>query len=332
MTRCQLILVMILAALVAVVLGGALVRPAAFADGQVSTEPSAQEVRAQYQQKRMLSKQAYHFDQWPGKGGEVRPGVNAGRALAQVLPGIQCASASASREGSDYAPPNRSSVRWRTANVEVSIRLFVSCDDAQETMIDDLTFRTNPAISPRGSELGVDLGDVSFPGARATRFVRNNLLVTVRSRAGNTLELAELIDQAILARPAFDVYEEMAAYRPQIHELWFREKLSQPIPLVGMLSPGRRFPLVVDVSDPEGGPVYLSWSGKGASAQEAPAEKGFRYWARLGLEGPEGEVQQRELTLTAVNECGLFSTATLPIKVTVKRVKNTWADGAPVQE
>lgn len=289
---------------------------AAFADGAAYTS-KAEEFRL-LEAKRAISKQAYHFEQWPGKKGRVRPGVDVGRVLVARLPGIHYDGSAAYPEGNDYAPGNRSRVSWRAADTMVEVSVFASCDDAHEALINSLTFRINPAILAIGSQIGVSLGDVSFPGPQVTEFVRSNLMVKVevlRSEAGDAIELSQLIDQTILARPTFDTYEQMAVYRPQIRQLRLKNPVTQPI---GTGSRGSRvaYPLVVDVVDPEGGPIHLFWSGdEEVHAAQVPGSHTHEF--RGGRGGPPADKARTEyLTLTAVSESGLFTTATLPIKVT----------------
>ncbi len=253
-------------------------------------------------------KRAYRFDEWPGKNGRVRPGINVGKVLGERMPGIKFGFHGAPRaEAVDL-------VWYRTEKPRCDIRVWVceSPEKAHEMLIKRLVHRTNAAIDTRGAELGVSLGDLSFPGEANTKFVRNNINFEVRSDAGDSLEIAHLLDQAVLARPAFDSYDDFAPFCPQIRELRIPNR---PTPLsVDAPSSSTSNPMsfVVDVVNPEGGRLFLSWE-QSRHLRVEPLDSGdYRIWVsfRWATNGWEEE----RVTLVALNEWGLLSRADFPAR------------------
>lgn len=262
-----------------------------------------------------VGKRAYRFDEWPGKNGKVRPSIHVGEVLADRVPGIKL--------GPVPAPTAKSvQLDWtRVQEPACNVRVWVcrSCSDAHGVAISRLVNRVNAAISPRGCEMGVALGDLSFPSDPATSFVRNNIYVEVRSDARDSIEIAKLLDRAVLARPAFDSYDQMTAFRPEVRELHIPNR-PKPLSVDGRAGrTSKPMPFVVDVADPEGGRVFLFWE-QSQHLRVEPLDSGdHRIW--VSFWGATDGWQDENVIVTAVNELGLASHARFPARVRLREAK-----------
>ena len=303
--------------------------PVRMSDGQVEPAlPPAADAseRDAAQQALEAAKSAYRFAEWPGKNGLLRPGLNLGPILANCIPSVELAWVHRPAGEKSGMPLDVVDVLWFSPDPEnnYEIRLWVasSCVDAQEVLLRRLAWRQSPAIEPRGSEMGVELGDLSFPGSvggsKSVAFVRNNVVVEVKAPTGDALDIGRLIDQGLLARPTFNSYEAMASYRPEIRRFHLKGHPAEPLHVEGYAGHSKRFPLEFEVVDPQGGQLVLSWEGSpGISVLPPETKQPHTHEVSAEIWGPESEIQHRELTLTAVNECGMFSRATIPIQVRV---------------
>lgn len=293
-----------------------------------SAQPPAAEAPEPDSGQRLLAeaKSAYQFAEWPGKEGLLRPGLNLGQVLADYIPDLQLAWVHRPADEKSGMPVDVVDVFWFNPdpdnNYEIRMWVGLSCDHAHEVLLRRLTWRQCRTIERRGSEIGVELGDLSFPGSAAgskgLTFVRNNVVLEVTAPRGDAIEIAKIIDQALLARPTFSSYEAMAPFRPQIRDLHLAGHPRQPLYVEGYVGHAKRFPLSFEVVDPEGGQLFLFWEGSpGMSVMPPETKQPHTHELSVEVVGPESEIQHRELTLTAVNECGMFSRATLPIDVRI---------------
>jgi hypothetical protein len=266
------------------------------------------------------TKAAYRFGEWPGKQGLIRPGLDLGSVLAERIPGLKLAWVRAPAGPGSGLPADTVEVYWFSpAPGKREIRMWVapSRADAQEVLVRRLDASTSPARLSSGAALGLDIGDVSFPLAPRTLFVRGNVVLEIRDEAGGgAVELARELDQAILAQPAAASMAGLNRYAPQIRALEFAEVVAQPLAVRGHQNERTEFPLRVDVVDPQGRQVFLFWEGPGGKSDECPSSE---YSVGITVEPPFDVVRDRMLTLTAVNELGLFSRASLPLRVRVSK-------------
>jgi hypothetical protein len=267
-------------------------------------------------------KRAYRFAQWPGKDGGVRPGVHVGRALADHIPGMKLGAVKEMAPADPRDPPSALELRWHSSierGAYVRQRDHSSPRQAQEMLIGRLVHRTNPAVERRGVEMGIQIGDVSFPSGSCTLFVRNNIYLEVESRSGEAVEIAQLLDSALLGLPVKKTSEELAGYRPRIRSLCLAASPEQPLHVAGYAGRATRFPLSFDATDPEGGELSIFWRGAGGVSAKRSGGHPDAYEASIEVVGPEGVLREEFLGLTVVNERGMYAHAVLPIRFVVSK-------------
>ena len=294
------------------------------------TSSSASQPTDRYPASEKLAKAAeeYGFASWPGKDGRLRPGVGAGEALRQVLPQLRLAWVRPPASSDGPLPRDVAEVSWSAGTGSrqrpISIRMWVcpSCAEAQEVLLRRVTLTSSALRRKLGSEVGIAIGDMCFPDDLWIVFSRNNIVVDVCDLGGEAIAFGRQFDDALLATPSSDTFEGLDRYRPQIRELRLAEGVSQPLSVGGYDGESQEFPLVVDVVDPEGGPVFLYWQATGHLGAGKSAEcRDSEYSVSVTVAPPEKVIQQQTITLTAVNERGMFSRATLPVQVFVSEVK-----------
>jgi len=278
-----------------------------------------------------VANRLYEFNGWPGKHGKVRPGVSIARALAELEPDLRLSYISEPLREPDAAPVGSVRIRWSGRASDIYVTVCRSCEEAQQACLSRLAHDGRGTVALRGSELDVKVGDVSFlygePDLSGeARFVRSNIYVEIYAPAGEAIDMAEAIDRALLARPAAASLEELDKFRPQILSLGLAGDPQQPVEISfeQQHRQGRAWtcPLRFKVLDPERGRLDYYWaSADGESGvvkqRTGKADYAVYIWARWHRYG----VEEHRFKLTAVNECGMFSEATLSVRANAAKTE-----------
>jgi len=260
------------------------------------------------------------FAAWPGKGGGLRPAVNAARVLSPLGKRVRLlwVHGPAAKPG-EGLPLGTVELMWSSKSqpkIAVKIWAAPSCDDAHEVLVRRLAAgNAPPGMLARGKHVGISLGDVSFVAPGSTKFVRSNVVVYVYDEGKNAIQIAQAIDRALCAKPA---RKSLDALRPRIQRLALAPDVGEP--LNAEKTP--TVPLVVDAVDPSGGELFMHWDRQGAVHSPREAEPGKFVFtpATWAWQTKKTGVEEGRVILTAIStETGLYSTGELRVNVAVRK-------------
>jgi len=171
-------------------------------------------------------KELYDFANWPGKDGPIRDGFKLDGAILPeglFLEHTSGVIVSMDPRTGFLAVCRDYEVTGKTAPGSLDIRLVVTetSAQAQEAIMDVFVNMQvpQPPLFPRGTERGLDLGDICFASASLVVWARNNIFVRVwtdtRDMRPYVEQLARSIDAAIEKRATFNTYAECKS-RPAI--------------------------------------------------------------------------------------------------------------------
>ncbi len=250
----------------------------------------------------------YGVENWPGKYGSVV----AGLGLDDI--------------STDEVPLVLDHERWLTVdNERVVVRHYESvdqrfilemavtrsCGTAHQLFFDQLTSPKSmvplePPALPFGRVRLDDIGDICFALPQhgeeefhSIEFVRNNLVVRIRSKGRESVGLrdfAESLDHTILSRPRYRDWRNSKLW-PSIDR--FEASTRQ-------VKARSTTPLSISIADPRNEPFTISWD---LSAGGILEEKGGVCYYAEGS-GPQ------TLTLLVVNQSGLAATSRIELVIT----------------
>jgi hypothetical protein len=264
--------------------------------------PSAQDLAEHVARVRA----AYGAEAWPL--GAVRPGLPL---AALAFEGYRAGPVSSQGAliGRDFFVAT--APEGAPALFHLEAQVFDSSEGAREVLVQWLAGLSSPALAPRDSEFGVDLGDAGYVGASGAgpravswvAFVQSNVavrLLNVDPRVAPDLplpELAKAIDRAIVAQAP--LASGVAVAKPRIQRLEAA---------TAALVAGDRVKLDVAIEDPAGGAFHPQWRLSG-TAQGYVEERADGWY--VFTTGP-GTLR---MTLGVVSSTGAYAERSLSLEV-----------------
>lgn len=251
------------------------------------------------------AKQTYDFDNWSGKDGKLKQGLN--------LKAVDLSPFTVASERNRLFTSGQFVFRYATTEgaakqvFEVSLRVLDSVAEAQEELIGFLSTCTGKL--PKGDSMGLEVGDVCFAAKdgdcyRRIVFVRNNIFLSLSLMPAaksaeaqippDISEIAGKIDAQIKLAEEAEKTEELK--KPVISEFTAASSVTKPDTPVEV---------TLEVSSPGGGKVDLFFDQAGAMVYEHEGKRYFR------AEKPGTYT----ITVCAVNEHFLVSRKSLVIEV-----------------
>ncbi len=256
-------------------------------------------------------KQKTGFTDWKGTTGIVIAGASVTEDMLPELRSLKkIGEDNYSIEKVDKTAYVKISKRWRSGEngFEAIMVVAPSLEAAREFLIRRYaeTQEMTPAIKNRGQKLGLSLGDVCFGSADSLRkryseidFIRNNVVFLLRADGiiQNKLKsMAEKLDRNLALKKRGKEYRRFPDF-PTI-KLFVAEKTE-------MVS-GESIPLVLEIDNPGDRELRYFWDISSGGVSKNMHDRFIFYC--------DGEGEQT-ITVIAVNDLGLYDTASVTIMV-----------------
>lgn len=249
-------------------------------------------------------REAYDFDNWPGKEGVLRQGVTLKKLDFSPYEIISVRS----RLLSSGETILRYGIKGSSRPVfEVSVTVYDSVTGAQEGLLKFLSGCT--ASVPRGQTLGIDVGDINFAAKKGNVFtnvvfVRNNILIKVKTTGSGNKSEVEIIPDASETAKKIDEHIKGMEQAEEAKDL-FRPEITVFSPVSGTVKPDTPVEIKLEVKDPKDGKLDICFDEAGGMVY---TQDGKRYFK---AEKP-GEYT---ITIYAMNERFLVSKKSMTIRV-----------------
>jgi len=265
-----------------------------------------------YLERLKLVKEMYIFDKWEGETGKVISGIPFALESFPQLSDMKKVwnednYSLENRDKTDYVNITK---WWRSNREELLVSMIVcpSLDSAKEYLISRYadTQEEVPAIKDQGSRFDLDVGNICFvtfnrenQGFSSIDFIRNNILFMIKAEGkiqGDLRKIAGTIDAQLQRKTPVKKLRDHPD-NPRIEKLT-SEKSRIPI--------GEKVQLKLEVKNETGGEIRYFWNMPGGGISKDYLDN-FIYYG--------GEKGKQEITLTIVNELGLYDTRSVLIEV-----------------
>jgi hypothetical protein len=247
-------------------------------------------------------KEAYDFDNWPGKDGKLRQGIR--------LKGVDLAPYEIASVRDRLATSGETILRYRVAGAkkhvfEVAVRVHDSVAQAQEALVAFLG--TCTVRLPRGSDSGVAVGDMSFVGkdgdaVRTIAFVRNNVFIRVSLLPSPDSEAVVQFDAAAIAAKIDEQIkqEEEAAESGDLK----KPVISEFTAATGQVAPDTPVEIKLEASDPREDTLEIRFDEGGGMVYEEDGRRYFKaekpgvYTVTVYVVNEHFQVSRKSITIT----------------------------------
>lgn len=272
-------------------------------------------------------KEKLSFSTLPGKNGALKPGFSF---LKNDYPELNAYSGVSDQIEIVASPGGRSVLRTMVMKkdassdtVEIEIQVdMISTDNAQEGIVDDLLATSylplGLPIRERGDTNGINVGDFNFVLSGLLpdhidqigwlHFVRNNIRILVSQRSSTTgvnlVNLAQKIDQKILALPNVTPQQIGPAYAPAITAF---------APASSTVSKFKTVQFNLTASDPQGVELKFKFRGSrlgGVTRDESAQPVRTTYFASGNATGTD------TIEVIAIDDTLLWTSASATVEVT----------------
>jgi hypothetical protein len=265
-----------------------------------------------FRERTKLVKEKYDFANWEKETGKVISGVAISeevfpqlRSLRKVWP-----KDNYSLEKVQETTYTRIRQWWRSEQDEFEVTMVVgpTLEATKQYLIlrYAVTQREPPLIKPAGRRFGLNIGNICFVttekgGEEFTTidFIRYNILFMMRAEGVLRKQLrliAEGLDALMLKKKMFAKYEDL----PDLPTVKTFSAEKTEIKL------GEDVPLILKVNNPQQRDLRYFWMMTGGGVEKDLPER-FVYHG--------GEKGKQHVTVTVVNDLGLYSSKSLDIKV-----------------